>query len=109
MGPAMNADRFPTFRAAALRPRRYARWLGFFCLGWLFVLLLVYVITNAAGGRALERELARIRERGEALAVRELAPPPLPDAENAALVYERAWRRLPRFATDLPMARPDES
>ena len=28
----------------------------------------------------LERELARIRERGEPLTLREMAPPPVPDA-----------------------------
>jgi hypothetical protein len=93
---AMNVDRFPTFRAATVRARRSGRWVGLFCLGWLFVLLLVYVITNATGGRALERELAQIRDRGEALTVRELAPPPVPDAENAALVYQRALLSLPR-------------
>jgi hypothetical protein len=105
---------FPTFRAAArtLRQRRraarQAAWIGrrtrsflsgvaWSAAGLTCLLLLATLITNGIVGQALEQELARVRERGEPLTLREIAPPPVPDAENAALVYEQAFNRLPRL------------
>ena len=41
--------------------------------------------------KAIERELAKIRARGEPVTLEELAPPEIPDAENAALIYEQAF------------------
>lgn len=66
-------------------------------LGGLFLLLLGgYVITNVYAGQELERELTSVREKGEPLTLREIAPPPLPDEENAALLYVKAFTLLPR-------------
>jgi hypothetical protein len=53
--------------------------------------------------KAIQRELAKIRARGEPVTLEELAPPEIPDAQNAALIYEqafahyqdsRAWRKI---------------
>ena len=41
--------------------------------------------------KAIERELAKIRARGEPVTLEELAPPEIPDAENAAKIYEQAY------------------
>jgi len=40
--------------------------------------------------KAIQRELAKIRARGEPVTLEELAPPEIPGAENAALIYEQA-------------------
>jgi hypothetical protein len=105
--PAKHGDLFPTFRAAARRAphvrrrawrifSRLARGAARGVAGLTCLLLLTTLVANGVAGRALEQELARIRDRGEPLTLREVAPPPVPDAENAALVYEQAFRRLPR-------------
>jgi hypothetical protein len=94
----MNTARaFPTFRATG----RLLRWLWRPTRPVLAVLALLglaaYVVTNVSAGHDLERELTLIRERGEPLTLAEAAPPPVPDEQNAALVYEQAFRQLPRL------------
>jgi hypothetical protein len=64
--------------------------------------LATYFVTNVTAGRELERELSLIRQRGEPLTLAEAAPAPVPDDQNAALVYERAFQHLPRLE-DGPM------
>jgi hypothetical protein len=102
--PAKHGGLFPTFRAAARhapqvrrRARRIFSRLARGAAALTCLLLLTTLVANGVAGRALEQELARIRDRGEPLTLREVAPPPVPDAENAALVYEQAFRHLPRL------------
>jgi hypothetical protein len=100
---------FPTFHAAADLARRGWRWSRPWLAGVVLLSLGAYVIANVAGGRALERELARIREAGEPLSLREAAPPAVPDEVNAAVLYDRAFHRLPRLERDpqsLPGGQP---
>lgn len=63
----------------------------------LLVLLLVYVVADVTARWELEREIARLRAEGAPVTLAEVAPPPVPDSENAALLYERAFARLPRL------------
>jgi hypothetical protein len=112
--PARHGGLFPTFRAAVRallgrggdagqapgigrRARRALAGMARSAAALTCLLLLVTLVANGTSGRALEEELARIRKRGEPLTLREVAPPPVPDAENAALVYEQAFRHLPRL------------
>src|SRR5262249_34314936 len=104
-GPPQRGDLFPTFRAAARAARRRARFaaleapdrIGRLARGlltgtaWVLaaltcLLLIVTLAANGIAGPKLEQELAQVRSRGEPLTLREIAPPPVPDAENAALV-----------------------
>lgn len=120
-----NADRFPTFRAAGRLLRRLGRLAGW---GWRFLrpvlaalvlfVLGAYVATNVTAGRELEHELALVRQQGEPLSLTEAAPAPVPDDENAALVYEQAFNALPRRVEYAPkvanareqrLAREDEA
>jgi len=50
-----------------------------------------------AAEAAIQAELQRIRAAGQPVTAREIAPPPVPDAENAALLYQKAFDapRLP--------------
>ncbi|MHC4248377.1 MAG: hypothetical protein ACYS9X_04550 [Planctomycetota bacterium] len=43
----------------------------------------------------IAEQLAAIRARGEPLTLAELAPPPVPDDENAAVIYEQAFAMMP--------------
>ncbi|MDQ3812668.1 MAG: hypothetical protein M3347_01800, partial [Armatimonadota bacterium] len=118
-------DYFPTFRAAPQKMRRGGRVLWYFlkrCLSglrwlfsrrgvpwrvvrWLFsrrVMLRLFIVAvmlhigfNIYASIVLNRELATLRSRGEPLTLAELAPPPVPAAQNAALVYEKAAAALP--------------
>lgn len=61
-------------------------------------LLVAYVAANVRSGRVLENELSAVRERGEPLSLKEAAPPLIPDAENAAVLYGRAFKMLPKLS-----------
>lgn len=92
------AGAFPAFRAAPERLWRAVRWL------WrklwrpvaivLAVLIIAHLALNIAASRRLERELARLRAEGAPLTVAEAAPPRVPEAQNPAPLYEKAFARL---------------
>lgn len=58
--------------------------------------------------RQLRAEIAEIKARGEPLTEAEMADPPVPDAENAALVYEKAFKELPPYKTFWDQIEPIE-
>ena len=97
---------FPNFYAVLDAARWTGRRVWPFLLGLTFLLLLAFVIANARAGQALEAELQKVRAEGAPLSLREAAPLPVPEDENAALVYEQAFQRLPRLekmpAADVP-------
>ncbi len=76
----------------------------------VFILLAVFWVATGAArlwwGVAAERELDRqvraIRDRGEPLTYAELAPPPVPDEQNAARLYRRAFESPLLSWQDLP-------
>jgi hypothetical protein len=74
-------------------------------LGLLLVFLgLVYAGLTMSASRSLRQAFATLEENGRPLTAEQVVPPPVPDAENAALLYQAAIRRLkdtPSGATDL--------
>lgn len=77
--------------------------------GALWSLAIGFVLHSALNIYAstlLNRELAAIRQRGEPLQFSELAPPAVPDAQNAALLYARASKLL-KFTTPERVAMGD--
>ncbi|MBW3636989.1 MAG: hypothetical protein KY445_11110 [Armatimonadetes bacterium] len=69
-------------------------------LGWtLAVLFVAHSGLNIYASVLLNRELAAIREKGEPLQFAEMAPPAVPDAQNAALLYKQAADSL-RFTSE---------
>ena len=54
--------------------------------------IILYLIVTLYGLVRVEMELARLRSAGEPVTMSDLAPPPLPDSENAALLYAQAFR-----------------
>jgi len=93
---------FPTFRAA---PRRLARVL-WRAARWLWrklwrpvaiilaVLIVAHVTLNVISGRRLEAELNKLRAQGAPLTLAQAAPPMVPDSQNAAVLYLRAFAQL---------------
>ncbi len=89
---------FPTFDAAARNLWSAIRWLWRKTwrpsLTLLLLLFLAYLTVNLVAGRRLEAELRRLRTAGEPLTLSQAAPPPVPDAENAALLYVKAFQMM---------------
>ncbi len=73
--------------------KRNGRRLAATCLA----LAAIWTATNIYATILLNRELEAIRQRGEPLTMAELAPPPVPDNQNAALAYERAYKTLKKL------------
>lgn len=102
---ADKSDAFPTLRRtlptfsrmgqSGLRKsiqfgRRH--WRKFLIL--LAVLALLHTGFDVYASMVLNRELAEIRAQGEPVALQDVIPPDVPDAENAALDYARAVKLL---------------
>lgn len=89
---------FPTFRAAPRGLLRGVVWL--WRKTWrvtvtlLALLIGAHLILTIVAGYRLERELKRLRAQGLPLTLAELAPPPVPDSENAAPLYQKAFGGL---------------
>jgi hypothetical protein len=64
----------------------------------LLVIVLVAACVHAAGslifGRRFASAVQAIKDKGEPVSMNDLAGPPVPDAENAALIYEKIFSRL---------------
>lgn len=60
----------------------------------LILLLLAYLAWDARAGRLLQEEIDAIRAAGEPLRWSEVVSPPVPDEENAALIYREAFAIL---------------
>jgi hypothetical protein len=94
--PGQYEGWFPTFRGLPkvilLFPLRIWRKTWRFSLTLLILLVLAHTIFNFIAGRKLEAELNHLRQAGEPLTWVEAAPPPIPDAENAAVLYQKAFK-----------------
>ena len=75
------------------KKRKFVKWvvLGLVLGALLLIVSLAHLYINVMPEKQIEREFARIRAQGEAVTLEEAAPPEIPDAENAALVYEQAF------------------
>ena len=56
----------------------------------------VYVIRFLGRSASVRDEIARIKAEGAPVSAADLAGKPIPDAENAAIVYEKAFKLLPK-------------
>ena len=82
--------------------KRFVRILKKIGKGLLIVLALVVVtlvIARFVFVHQLNDEIAKIKARGEPLTEADLAGPPIPDAENSALIYEKAFTAMPKGDT----------
>jgi len=88
----------PLFRKAGVG--RGLRWIT--RRAWkpvLAVLLLLFIADGVATlvtGRMVEAEIDKIRARGEYVSYGDLAGQPVLDSENGALLYERAFKLMPK-------------
>jgi hypothetical protein len=79
-------------------PWRALRWCGRkwrWIAGFLVVLIVAHATAALITGHMVAREIEAIKARGEPVSLKDLTGPPVSDAQNAALLYEEAIRRLP--------------
>jgi len=80
------------------RKRSFLRWLVLACGGLLALLgvlaLVGYLFFHVAGGRRAESALALLKASGAPTTWEEAIPPPIPDDENAAVLYELAFAHM---------------
>src|SRR5687767_3091508 len=96
------SDEPPAEPRKSLRPAvRWAIWV----LGPLSVLGMVMWAVHSVSNRRLQDTLDELRRDGVLTTLEELAPPPIPDEENAATIYHAAISLLPSFSDRDPIHR----
>jgi len=76
--------------------RRFKR-LGLGLLGLIALLLLINLILNVWASSKLEAKLQKIRDEGAPVCIADLAPQPIPPAQNAAVHLQNMYPELKRF------------
>lgn len=71
--------------------KRVGKAIGLIAVAILLLEAVVYTGLNYSSGRKLERELKALKDFGAPLTLAEIAPPAVPDEENAALLYQKAF------------------
>lgn len=79
--------------AGLKKDRSGPRWIWRALLVLLALLVIAHIGMNVTGGRRLESELRKIKASGQPLSHADAAPPPVPDAENAAALYLYVFRQ----------------
>lgn len=83
---------FPTFLAVARWLVRIAPQVGLGALVLLVLLAIPWTYFNIKWGRELEAELADLKEQGAPVTIMDAVPEPVPDEQNAAVVYEELFQ-----------------
>jgi len=78
----------------ASRRLRVAKWAAFAVLCLVSLVPLGIEVAAYLAEREVNAILAELKAEGKPITSADLAPPPVPDAENAALVYEEAHDKL---------------
>jgi len=87
-------DKFPTFRRIGRKLLRAAKWFGKALLVLIVVVLVVHGIASFILGRRLAAKIEAIKAKGGIVALADFGKPKVPDSENAALIYAKAFELL---------------
>jgi hypothetical protein len=103
--PHQDSERASAAVGAAptqLRGKRRGLWRRFwrYLLAVVALLILAHLTLNIVAGRRLKAELSRIRAAGQPLTLAEVAPPQVPDSQNAAPLYQQAFKGLMKPVAD---------
>jgi hypothetical protein len=83
--------------------KKWVRRIGFVVLPLVAAIAVAYTAFHIAAGARLEETLADLEAAGVSLDLAKVAPAPIPDAENGALIYREAVREArERFPEGLP-------
>lgn len=103
MGSTMfSKKRNPPVDPEVRRRRRKIFWskVGRRLLWFVAISFLLHSGLNIYASLCLNRELAKIRERGHPLSLGDLRPPAIPAGQNAADVYEKAFQAISLSAAE---------
>ena len=77
----------------APKKRTVFSWFGLIgLLVFIGLLAAAYFVWNRSAEKELERTIAGIKSRGKPTTLEEIVPEQIPDADNAALLYEEVFR-----------------
>ena len=74
--------------------KRILKKIGKVILVLLAVLILAHGALTFVLGRRLEARLAELKAAGQPVSMSDLAGPPVPDSENAAVIYEQVFKEV---------------
>jgi len=80
--------------------RRFVIRLGKVVAVLVALLVVAHTVATIVTGRPLARELQRLKAAGEPLTLAEAAPKPVPDDENAAVLYQQAFDKMRASLSD---------
>jgi hypothetical protein len=89
-----SRDHFPTFRRIGRKLKRIGIWLAKAALVLALVILVVNGVASFILGRRLAAEIQAIKAKGGVVAMADVGKPKIPDSENAALIYAKAFELL---------------
>ncbi|MFH1905504.1 MAG: hypothetical protein ABIK53_08300 [bacterium] len=71
--------------------KKILKWTGIVIGGLLILSIIIHTILNIVWGRELRAKLAELKAKGEPITVAEFRPAPVPDNENAAMLYNKVF------------------
>lgn len=96
-------EHFPTFRRIGKRLfptfRRIGKKMGKVLLVLIVVLAVVHGIATFITGRRLEARINALKAKGEPVSWADFGKPKVPDAENAAVIYAKAFKVIQKLRT----------
>ncbi|MCK4400987.1 hypothetical protein KAW08_01630 [bacterium] len=71
--------------------KKILKWTGIVIGGLLILSIIVHTVLNIVWGRELRAKLAELKAKGEPITIAEIRPAPVPDNENAAVLYNKVF------------------
>ena len=71
--------------------KKILKWAGIVISGLVIIIFVTHIILNIVWGRELRTKLAELKAKGEPTTIAEIRPKPVPDNENAALIYNEIF------------------
>lgn len=65
--------------------------IGILLGGLVGLIIIVYIILNITFGIQLRNKISELKAQGKPMTIAEIIPPPVPDSENAALLYNKVF------------------
>ena len=71
--------------------KKILKWAGIVIGGLLILSIIIHTVLNIVWGRELRAKLAELKAKGEPITIAEIRPAPVPDKENAAVLYNKVF------------------
>lgn len=68
---------------------------------YFYTFMFMLFVPSRTVNMEIEEELRRMEARGEPIGLEELAPPPVPEEENAAFIYQEAFKKMEELPREI--------